>query len=194
MTPNRFKENFAESEKILKKIFEDESFLKSCEQFSQLLIETFEKGGTVFVCGNGGSHCEALHFAEEFTGRFRKDRKPLAALALGEASHMTCVGNDYGFEEIFSRQVEALGRKGDLLVGLSTSGNSKNVLKAVAAAKAKGLKTAALLGYEGGEIKKQVDVPVVVPYSSTDRIQEIHMLVIHTTIEICERKLFPSNY
>lgn len=148
----------------------------------------------MFSCGNGGSHCDAMHFAEEFTGRYRKDRKPVGAMALGDASHVTCVSNDYGFEHIFSRQVEGLGRKGDMLLGLSTSGNSKNVILAFEAAKKKGIKTVALLGRDGGKLKDLADLAIVVPAETSDRIQEIHIKLIHTVIESVERQLFPENY
>jgi D-sedoheptulose 7-phosphate isomerase len=135
-----------------------------------------------------------MHFAEEMTGRYRKDRRPLGALALGDAAHTTCVSNDYGFDHVFSRQVEGLGRKGDLLVGLSTSGNSKNVCLAFEAARAKGIRTVALLGRDGGKLKGMADLAIVIPAQTSDRIQEMHIKLIHTVIETVERKLFPENY
>lgn len=169
--------------------------LKKCQEFSSLLIEMFKAGGNLFTCGNGGSHCDAMHFAEEFTGRYRKDRKPLGALALGDPSHVTCVSNDYGFEHIFSRQIEGLGRSGDVLVGLSTSGNSKNVIEAFKAAKAMGIKTVGLLGKGGGELNSIADLSIVIEGTDTsDRIQEMHIKLIHTVIETVERELFPENY
>ncbi len=167
---------------------------KNLEKFSEILISTFENGGNVFSCGNGGSMCDAQHFAEEFTGRYRKERKPLGALALGEPSHMSCVANDYGFEHVFERQIRALGRKGDVLLLLSTSGNSPNQLLAAEAAKTSGIKTIALLGRDGGKLKSLVDLAIVVPAETSDRIQEIHIKLIHTVIETVERKLFPENY
>ena len=124
-----------------------------CERFTQLLIETYRAGGNLFTCGNGGSHCDAMHFAEEMTGRYRKERRPLGALALGDAAHTTCVSNDYGFDQVFARQLLGLGRAGDLLVGLSTSGNSKNVILAFEAAKKMGIKTVGLLGRDGGKLR-----------------------------------------
>ena len=168
--------------------------IEKCIRFSQILVEAYKGGHTVFSCGNGGSHCDAMHFAEELTGRYRKDRRPLGALALGDASHVTCVSNDYGFQYIFSRQVEGLGRAGDVLIGLSTSGNSENVIQAFAAAKAKGMKTVALLGRDGGKIKGLVDLPIIVPVQTSDRIQEMHIKIIHTVIETVEREIFPENY
>jgi D-sedoheptulose 7-phosphate isomerase len=158
------------------------------------LIETFQAGGKLFTCGNGGSHCDAMHFAEEFTGRYRKDRKPLGALALGDASHVTCVSNDYGFDQIFSRQLEGLARRGDMLVGLSTSGNSANVIKAFESAKSMGVRTVALLGKDGGKLAPLADLAIVIKASTSDRIQEMHIKLIHTVIETVERQIFPENY
>lgn len=185
---------FAEASLTLEKFRNDPKQIELCAAFSTLLIETFQNGGRVFSCGNGGSHCDAMHFAEEFTGRYRKDRRPLGALALGDPSHVTCVSNDYGFDEIFSRQLIGLGRKGDLLLGLSTSGNSKNVIKAFEAARSNGIKTVALLGRDGGTLKNLADLSIVVPAQTSDRIQEMHIKIIHTVIESVERALFPENY
>jgi D-sedoheptulose 7-phosphate isomerase len=168
--------------------------LEKCEEFSRLLIQCYQNGGTVFSCGNGGSHCDAMHFAEEMTGRYRDDRSPLGALALGDAAHTTCVSNDYGFEHVFSRQIEGLGRSGDVLIGLSTSGNSQNVINAFETAKSKGLTTVALLGKDGGKLKDRAHLSIVVPAQTSDRIQEIHIKLIHTVIETVERELFPENY
>lgn len=194
MKRNVWTRALTESAALNEKILKDEAFLAVCGQFSDWMVECFRGEKNLYVCGNGGSHCEALHLAEELTGRFRKNRRPLGALALGEATHSTCVGNDYGFEEIFARQLEGLGRAGDLWVGLSTSGNSQNVIRAAQVARAKGLKSVALLGRDGGELKSMVDLAIVVPENSTDRIQEIHLKVIHVAIEACERALFPENY
>ncbi len=183
-----------EAQKVLEQFLAQPETLDRLEAFSQMLIECVESGGRVFACGNGGSHCDAMHFAEELTGRYRKDRRPIGALALGDPSHVTCVSNDYGFEHIFSRQLEGLGRSGDLLIGLSTSGNSKNVIMAFEVAKAQGIKTVALLGRDGGALKSVADLAIVVPAQTSDRIQEIHIKLIHTVIETLERKLFPEHY
>ena len=172
----------------------DPAQIEKCGKFSAMLTETFNSDGKLFTCGNGGSHCDAMHFAEEFTGRYRKDRKPLGALALGDASHVTCVSNDYGFEHIFSRQLEGLARKGDMLVGLSTSGNSPNVIKAFESAKAMGIRTVALLGKDGGKLAPMADLSIVIKASTSDRIQEMHIKLIHTVIETVEREIFPENY
>jgi len=183
-----------EAQNTLQAFLADPAQLERCERFSALLIETFRGGGKAFSCGNGGSHCDAMHFAEEFTGRYRKDRRPLGALALGDASHVTCVSNDYGFEHIFSRQLEGLARRGDILIGLSTSGQSKNVILAFEAARAIGVKTVALLGRDGGALKAMADLAIVIPAQTSDRIQEMHIKILHTVIETVERDLFPENY
>ncbi len=194
-THNLWTNSLTEAQSVLKTFISAPGQIEKCDQFSKLLIETFTKGGNLYTCGNGGSHCDAMHFAEEFTGRYRKDRKPLGALALGDPSHTTCVSNDYGFEHIFSRQIEGLGREGDLLVGLSTSGQSKNVIEAFKVAKTKGIKTVALLGKGGGELKDLSDLAIVIEGTETsDRIQEMHIKLIHTVIETVERELFPENY
>jgi D-sedoheptulose 7-phosphate isomerase len=141
-------------------------------------------------CGNGGSHCDAMHFAEELSGKFRDARPAIAAMALSEVSHITCVGNDYGFDFIFSRAVEALGRKGDVLLAISTSGNSKNILEACKAAKARGIKIIGLTGKDGGKLSKVSDVEIRVPYDGyADRIQEIHIKIIHIFILLIEKRL-----
>jgi D-sedoheptulose 7-phosphate isomerase len=186
--------SFKEAAQVLESFSSDPALIEACEDFSRRLTLTFEQGGNVFSCGNGGSHCDAMHFAEEFTGRYRKDRRPLGALALGDPSHVTCVSNDYGFKHIFERQIEGLGRKGDLLLGLSTSGNSENVIRAFEAARKKGIQTVALLGRDGGELKTLADLAIVVPAQTSDRIQEMHIKIIHTVIESVERRLFPENY
>ena len=193
-TENIWKSCFVDAAKTLQRFSEDPEQIKKCAQFSDLLISAYKNQATVFSCGNGGSHCDAMHFAEEMTGRYRKDRRPLGALALGDASHVTCVSNDYGFKYIFARQVEGLARSGDLLIGLSTSGNSENVMMAFEAAKAKNVKTIALLGKDGGKIKGMADLAIVVPAETSDRIQEMHIKLIHTVIETVERAIFPENY
>ncbi|MEQ1879120.1 MAG: D-sedoheptulose 7-phosphate isomerase [Bdellovibrionia bacterium] len=172
----------------------DQGQIEKCVKFTEMLAATFEGGGKLFTCGNGGSHCDAMHFAEEWTGRYRKERKPMGALALGDSSHVTCVSNDYGFDFIFSRQLEGLARKGDRLVGLSTSGNSKNVILAFESAKKMGISTVALLGRDGGKLKGMADLSIVIPAQTSDRIQEMHIKIIHTVIEAVERRLFPENY
>lgn len=189
-----WKQALDEAQETLQAFLSNPDQLKKCDQFARLLVSTFSAGGKVFSCGNGGSHCDAMHFAEELTGRYRKNRRPLGALALGDPSHVTCVSNDYGFAEIFSRQLEGLGRKGDLLIGLSTSGNSQNVINAFTSAKKIGIQTVALLGRDGGALKNMADLAIVIPAQTSDRIQEMHIKIIHTVIETVERALFPQNY
>jgi D-sedoheptulose 7-phosphate isomerase len=159
-----------------------------------LLAEKHKNGDKGITCGNGGSACDAMHYAEELTGRFRKDRIALGAVALTDSTHITCVANDYGFEYIFSRGVEALGKKDDYLLAISTSGNSPNIIKAVESAKNIGMTSIGLLGKNGGKLKGIVDYAFIVPGETTDRIQEIHILLIHTIIEGIERVLFEGNY
>ena len=189
-----WKHCLTEAQDVLAAFTSDPANLEKCSEFSALLIDCYKRGATVFSCGNGGSHCDAMHFAEEMTGRYRDDRAPLGALALGDAAHTTCVSNDYGFEHIFSRQLNGLARSGDLLIGLSTSGNSQNVINAFEAAKGKSVKTVALLGKSGGKLKDLADLAIVVPAQTSDRIQEVHIKLIHTVIETVERELFPENY
>jgi len=183
----------SEAALVLGRFLEDPGQLERCVAFTDLVADTFEAGGLVLTCGNGGSHCDALHFAEEWTGRHREARPPLGALALGEASHVTCVANDYGFDHVFSRQVEALGRPGDLLIGFSTSGWSRNVVLAVETARRKGLRTVALLGGDGGVVKDKADLAIVVPARTSDRVQEMHIKIVHAVIEAVERRLFPEK-
>lgn len=164
------------------------------DAFIKNVHDTLMWGQKVLICGNGGSHCDAMHFAEEMTGRYQKNRRPLAAIALGDASHTTCTANDYGFDEVFARQVEALGNADDTLIVLSTSGNSKNCIRAVETAAHKNIFTMALLGKDGGKLKDMVDLAIVIPSQDTARIQEVHMTLLHITVEMIERELFPENY
>ena len=189
-----WKAAFNEAHKTLTDFLSNPDQLAKCTRFSEILYETFKAGGNLLTCGNGGSHCDAMHFAEEWTGRYRKDRAAVGALALGDASHTTCVSNDYGFDQVFERQIAGLGRKGDLLVCLSTSGNSQNLINAVQGAKKKGIYSVALLGRDGGKLLRLADHTIVVPATTSDRIQEMHIKIIHTVIETVERKLFPENY
>lgn len=156
---------------------------------ASLLAETFRAGGKVIVCGNGGSLCDATHFAEELTGRFRGDRPALPAIAIAEPGHLTCAANDYGFERVFSRGVEALGKPGDVLIVLTTSGNSANIVRAVEAGRSKGMRTVAFLGKDGGKLRGSCEHEILAPGATSDRIQEIHMLVLHILVERVERLL-----
>ena len=161
---------------------------------SSVIAKAFQEGNKVLICGNGGSCCDAIHFAEEFTGRFRKNRKALPVIALSDSAHITCVGNDFGFDEIFSRSVEAYGKTGDIFIGISTSGNSENVLRAASVANQLGLLTLSLLGRDGGKLAGVCDYEFIIPGQSSDRIQELHMAILHILIEGVERILFPENY
>jgi D-sedoheptulose 7-phosphate isomerase len=164
--------------------------VSSIQRASSIIAGSIIAGGKIISCGNGGSHCDAMHFAEELSGRFRDDRKALPALCISDASHITCVGNDYGFEFIFSRYVEGLGKPGDVLFALSTSGNSKNVINAVEAAKKAGMKIIALTGKDGGKLGPLADVEIRVPHKGyADRIQEIHIKVIHILILLVEKQV-----
>ncbi|MBU6413423.1 MAG: SIS domain-containing protein [Planctomycetes bacterium] len=156
---------------------------------ASLLSQTINTGGKILICGNGGSSCDAAHFAEELTGRFRADRRPLAAIACTDVGHITCTANDYGFDHIFSRWVEALGKRGDTLIILSTSGNSANCLRALEAADELGMNTIAMLGKGGGKMLKRATIQIVVPGETSDRIQELHMLLLHTFVECIEAGL-----
>jgi len=186
--------SLSEARSALDTFLQDPAQIEKCVLFTDILLNLFRGGGNLFTCGNGGSHCDAMHFAEEWTGRYRNDRKPLGALALGDASHVTCVSNDYGFDQIFARQLQGLGRAGDVLVGLSTSGNSENVIRAFQAAKNMNVRTVALLGRDGGRLKDLADLSIIIPSRTSDRIQELHIKIIHTVIEAVERQLFPENY
>jgi D-sedoheptulose 7-phosphate isomerase len=179
---------------LLENFIKEEEERKETERVAKELADIFQKGNKVLICGNGGSNCDALHFAEEFTGRFRGDRRALPAIAISDSSHITCVGNDYGFDYIFSRGVEAYGKEGDMFFGISTSGNSPNVIKAVEAAKNIGMKTCVLLGKDGGKLKGMCDYEFIIPGKTSDRIQEIHMMILHIIIEGVERIMFPENY
>lgn len=187
-------ESLWEAEKLLKDFLETPSQVALCNLFVKEVTDLYQRGGNLFICGNGGSQCDSMHFAEELTGRFRKDRKPLGALALGDPSHVTCVANDMGFKHVFSRQLEALGRPGDLLVALTTSGNSENIALALETAKRSKIRTVLLNGRDGGKLKGTTDLEIIIPGKSSDRIQEMHMKIIHTLIESVERELFPQNY
>ncbi len=178
----------------VKAFVENEENIEKTEKISQELALAYKNGKKSLIAGNGGSNCDAMHFAEEFTGRFRKDRRALPSISISDSSHITCVGNDYGFDFIFAKGVEAFGQKGDFFFGISTSGNSKNIIEAVKMAKEKKLKTVALLGKDGGKLKGVCDYEFIIPGETSDRIQEVHMMILHIIIEGVERTLFPENY
>jgi D-sedoheptulose 7-phosphate isomerase len=187
-------ESLQEAQKVLNSFVLKQANIENINSAISLMVESYKNNGRIFSCGNGGSMCDAMHFAEELTGRFRKERAPLPAMAINDASHLTCVSNDYGYDFIFSRYLEAWGNKGDILLAISTSGNSKNIILAVEAAKKKGMKIIALLGKGGGALKDLADVSLIVDSAISDRIQEVHIKCIHIFIEGIERNLFPENY
>jgi len=169
--------------------------LAAISEAGELLAAAFRSRNRVFSCGNGGSMCDAMHFAEELSGRFRSDRPALAAVAISDPSHITCTGNDYGFDQVFSRYLEAHGRPDDILLAISTSGESRNVLLAANRARELGLKVIALTGKEGSILGRAADVEICTPGGAyADRAQELHIKVIHILIELVERALFPANY
>jgi D-sedoheptulose 7-phosphate isomerase len=187
-------QSLLDAQKVLNSFIENKANVENINSAISIMVESYKNNGRMFSCGNGGSMCDAMHFAEELTGRFRKERKPLAAMAINDPSHLTCVSNDYGYDFVFSRYVEAWGNKGDVLLAISTSGNSNNVVLAVEAAKKKGMKVIGLLGKDGGKLKGMVDLALVVDSPVSDRIQEVHIKCIHIFIEGIERSLFPENY
>ena len=166
--------------------------LEGVRRFVALAAAALRGGKKLMACGNGGSMCDAMHFAEEWTGRFRRDRAALPALAFSDPSQLTCIANDFGFDEVFARQVQAVGRKGDLLVAISTSGNSPNVIRAVEEARRLGITTVGLLGKGGGKLAHLVELPLVVPSADTQRIQECHIAIGHAIAELVDRLLFPE--
>lgn len=187
-------DSFADAHKVLTTFMNNPQNIHGVNSAIKLMVDTYNTNGRLFSCGNGGSMCDAMHFAEELTGRFRKERAPLAAMAINDVSHLTCVANDYGYDFVFSRYVEAWGNSGDILLAISTSGNSPNVINAVESAKRKGMKVVGLLGKNGGKLKDMVDIALVVDSQISDRIQEVHIKCIHIFIEGIERNLFPANY
>lgn len=175
---------------VLTNFVSNDENLKQIQQAAILIADSFKQGGKVLSCGNGGSHCDAMHFAEELTGRFRDNRPSYPAIAISDVSHISCVGNDYGFDAIFSRYVEGVGQKGDVLLGISTSGNSTNVIKAIEAAKQKGMKIITLTGKDGGKMNGLADVDIRIPhFGYADRVQEIHIKVIHILILLIEKEM-----
>ncbi len=195
MSADAIRASFETAATTLRAFIDSPDGLANVERFATAAFETLERGGKLLACGNGGSMCDAMHFAEEWTGRFRGDRAALPAIAFSDPSQLTCIANDFGYDQVFARYVEALGNKGDLLVVLSTSGNSPNILRAVDQARTQGIPTVALLGKGGGELLPRVDIPIVVPDATTsDRIQEVHIKILHIAIEAVERKRFPENY
>ena len=174
----------------LDNFLKDENNIDAIRRAAVMLADSFKAGGKVMSCGNGGSHCDAMHFAEELTGRYRENRPGYPAIAISDVSHLSCVSNDFGYEYVFSRFVESVGREGDVLLGISTSGNSGNIIKAIEAARAKGMKVITLTGKDGGKMAGSADIEIRVPhFGYADRIQEIHIKVIHILIMLIEKEM-----
>ncbi|MBI5274091.1 MAG: SIS domain-containing protein [Chlamydiales bacterium] len=182
-----------EAVKAAQKLTEEKA-ITFIHEVAEAIVRCYQMGGKLLIAGNGGSLCDAMHFAEELTGFYRAKRKALPAIALADPSHISCVGNDVGFEFVFSRYVEALGKKEDILICLTTSGNSKNIIYAVQSAQKQQIKTVAFLGKQGGSLKGVCDLEWIVDgFVNSDRIQEAHMAAIHIIIEMVEKKLFPQQ-
>jgi D-sedoheptulose 7-phosphate isomerase len=187
---NSIQKHFEEAQKVLASFVADEKNIQQIEKAATLMVNSIKQGNKIISCGNGGSMCDAMHFAEELSGKYRNDRASIAAISISDPSHISCVANDYGFEFVFSRFIEGVGKPGDVLLGISTSGNSKNIIKAVHAAKAKGIQVVCLTGKDGGELSNICDVEIRAPHSEyADRAQEIHIKVIHSLIDYIEQHL-----
>jgi D-sedoheptulose 7-phosphate isomerase len=179
-----------EARGVLDDLLADEERFRSIERAGTMLARTLREGGKVIACGNGGSMCDAMHFAEELTGRFRENRQALPAVAISDPAYLTCTANDYGFEQVFARFVEAHGKRGDVLLAISTSGNSPNVIEAARAARERGMSVIGLTGKTGGELAAHCDVNILVPWHGyADRVQEVHIKIIHILIEQVEASL-----
>ena len=188
MSLELIKNNLTEARQLLDQFINNDN-LGKIEKAAMLMIDSVNNGGKLISCGNGGSMSDAMHFAEELTGRFREDREPLPAIAINDSGYITCAANDFGYDRIFSRFVRGVGQKGDVLLAISTSGNSINVVRAAEMAKQKGLKVVGLTGKNDGDLSEFCDVQIKVPYSKyADRIQEVHIKIIHILIQLIEEK------
>ncbi|HHF3064876.1 TPA: D-sedoheptulose 7-phosphate isomerase [Vibrio diabolicus] len=184
------KNELSEALSVLSQFINDDNNINNINLAAKTLSHSFKNGGKVLACGNGGSHCDAMHFSEELTGRYRENRPAYPAIAISDPSHISCVSNDFGYDFVFSRYIEALGNKGDVLFCLSTSGNSKNIINAIDAARKKEMLVIALTGKSGGQMANLADVEVRVPhFGYADRIQEIHIKVIHILIQLVEEEM-----
>lgn len=190
MNTNQIASHFLEAHQILGEFIENSSNFEKIKAAGDKIIQSIQHGGKVISCGNGGSMSDAMHFAEEMTGRFRENRGPIPAVAISDPAHITCISNDYGYAYIFSRFVESIGAKGDVLLAISTSGNSENVINAAKSAKEKGIFVVALTGKTGGELASLADIEIRAPHSQwADRVQEIHIKIIHSLIHYIESNL-----
>jgi D-sedoheptulose 7-phosphate isomerase len=181
---------FKQAAHVLEKFMGNDHNLLLIEQASKVIADSINNGGKIISCGNGGSHCDAMHFAEELTGRYRENRRAIPALCISDPSHISCVSNDFGYEFIFSRYLEALGNPGDVLLGLSTSGNSMNIIRAAETAREKGMKVIILSGKDGGKLAPFADVELRVSHHGyADRIQEVHIKIIHVLMLLIEKQV-----
>jgi D-sedoheptulose 7-phosphate isomerase len=189
MSVNSIEKHFQEAAKVLQEFNQQSNFLK-IESAGKILVDSIRNGGKIISCGNGGSMCDAMHFAEELTGRYRENRAALPAISISDSSYISCVSNDFGYSYVFSRFVEAFGKPGDVLLAISTSGNSENVLNAISSAKEKGMLVIGLTGKDGGEMASICDIEIRAPHSQyADRAQEIHIKIIHSLIDYIEINL-----
>ena len=190
MSTKQIASHFIEAQAVLEKFISNESNFEKIKLAGDTIIQSVKTGGKVISCGNGGSMSDAMHFAEEMTGRFRENRGPIPAIAISDPAHITCISNDYGFDYIFSRFVESIGSENDVLLAISTSGNSQNVINAVLAAKAKKMFVIGLTGKSGGKMAEMVDLEIRTPMSDwADRVQEIHIKIIHSLIHYIESNI-----
>ena len=190
MTKTIIQDSLAQAHEELERFMSDQDTVPSIEKAAEVMSGCLSSGGKIISCGNGGSLCDATHFAEELTGRFRNDRRPFPAMAINDPAYLTCVGNDYSFDVVFSRWIEAFGKPGDVLLAISTSGTSPNIIKAAEAAKSLGMKVVALTSKKGQTLSALSDVAIMAPDAPhSDRIQEIHIKVIHILIEAIESSI-----
>ena len=176
-------QHLAEAHGLLTSVMRDPHFIDSVQQATDVMVKALQLEGGIYSCGNGGSMCDAMHFAEELSGRYREDRQAMRAMSISDPSHMSCVGNDYGYDRVFARFIEGMSRSGDVLLAISTSGNSRNVIEAAKVARNKGMKVVGLTGKDGGLLASLCDVEVRVPWMGyADRVQEVHIKVIHALI------------
>ncbi|MEN9346015.1 MAG: hypothetical protein RLZZ60_1484 [Bacteroidota bacterium] len=182
--------HFEEAQAILSQFLSQQSNFEQLEKAGEAMVNALKQNHKIISCGNGGSMCDAMHFAEELSGRYRNDRPALAAISISDPSHMSCVGNDYGYDFVFSRYLEAVGQSGDVLLAISSSGNSKNILKAIEVAKTKGITVVGLTGKDGGKMAEMCDIEIRAPFSNyADRAQEIHIKCIHSLIDYIEQHI-----
>jgi D-sedoheptulose 7-phosphate isomerase len=184
------KKDFLEAQNILNDFISNEKNFDNIKSAGDIIVKSVKSGKKIISCGNGGSMSDAMHFAEELTGRFRDNRQAIAAISISDPTHISCTANDFGYDYIFSRYIEAIGQEGDTLLAISTSGNSKNILEACKVAREKGIKIIGLTGKDGGKLAKICDVEIRAPKSEyADRAQEIHIKIIHSLIHFIEENL-----